>query len=96
MKVRFDPEALAEAEQSALFYEREQPGLGYSFVAVLKDAVSEIVKRPLMWRKFSGRFRRYLLPKFPFGIIYTIHENEIYIAAIMHTKRKPGYWKRRG
>lgn len=95
MIVRFDPAALAEAEQSALFYESEQPGLGKSFVAVLKNSVSEIVKSPLLWRKFSGQFRRYLLPQFPFGIIYAIHKKEIYIVAIMHTKRRPGYWKRR-
>ena len=45
-----------------------------------------------MWRKVKGRFRRYLVQRFPYGLIYVVQEDVIYIAAVMHLKRKPDYW----
>jgi toxin ParE1/3/4 len=49
-----------------------------------------------VWRILKGRFRRYLLQRFPYGIIYAVEGKVIYIAAVMHLKRKPGYWVSRG
>lgn len=37
-------------------------------------------------------FRRCLLQKFPYAIIYSIEPDHIHIIAVAHTKRKPGYW----
>ncbi len=32
---------------------------------------------------------------FLYGIIFQIHENEIFVAAVMHLRRKPDYWAHR-
>jgi len=50
---------------------------------------------PLRWRKIKGRFRRSLIERFPYGIIYSAENDGIFIAAVMHLKRKPDYWKKR-
>jgi hypothetical protein len=50
------------------------------------------MKHPLMWRKVKGGFRRYLVQRFPYGLTYAVQGDVIYVAAIMHLKRKPGYW----
>lgn len=92
MKLLFDPEALLEARNAAAFYEDSQPGLGKTFLASVEAATEEIVQHPLMWRRIKGRFRRYLVPRFPYGLIYAIQDDAIYVAAVMHLKRKPGYW----
>lgn len=44
----------------------------------------------------KGQFRRYLVHQFPYAVIYAVEGRTIYIAAIMHLKRKPGYWESRG
>lgn len=92
MKLLVDPEALVEARNAAAFYEDGQPGLGKAFLAGVEAATEEIVRYPLMWRRIKGRFRRYLIPRFPYGLIYAVQGNTIYVAAVMHLKRKPGYW----
>lgn len=92
MKLIFDPEALVEARNAAAFYEDSQPGLGKAFLASVEAACEEIVRHPLMWRRIKGRFRRYLIPRFPYGLIYAVHCGTIYVAAVMHLKRQPGYW----
>lgn len=53
-------------------------------------------------RKLSGfpdiypiilnHFRRCLVYKFPYGIIFSVENEFIYIIAVMHLKRKPDYW----
>jgi toxin ParE1/3/4 len=95
VKIRFDPEALLELRHAAEFYEGSRPGLGQTFLACVETATGEILKHPLMWRRIKGRFRRYLVQEFPYGLIYAVQGDIIYIAAVMHLKRKPGYWASR-
>jgi hypothetical protein len=95
VKVIFDREALVEMREAAAFYEDCQRGLGRSFLDTVEVALAEIQKQPLMWRKVKGRFRRYLVQRFPYGLIYAVQEDVIYIAAVMHLKRKPDYWVER-
>jgi len=35
------------------------------------------------------------MERFPYGIIYRLEKNTIYIVAIAHFKRRPFYWKER-
>lgn len=95
MKLLFDPEALLEAWNTAAFYEDSQSGLGKAFLASVEAATEEIIRHPLMWRRIKGRFRRYLVQQFPYGLIYAVQGDTIYVAAVMHLKRKPGYWTAR-
>ena len=36
-----------------------------------------------------------LVQQFPYGVIYAVEGRTIYVAAVMHVKRKPGYWASR-
>jgi hypothetical protein len=67
--------------------------LGTPKIALAFDHVQQ---HPIAWRGLRGRFRRYLLQRFPYGVIYAIEGQAIYVAAVMHLKRKPGYWVPRG
>ena len=33
--------------------------------------------------------------RFPYVIFFVEHENEIFVVAIAHTRRAPGYWAQR-
>jgi hypothetical protein len=33
-----------------------------------------------------------LVKRFPYGIIYRVDGQEVFIAAVMHLKRHPDYW----
>ena len=96
MKVRLDPAAKLEIRQAALFYEDCRDGLGQEFLDAVESAFEQIQRHPQVWRVLKGRFRRYLLQQFPYGLIYAVEEETIFVAAVMHLKRKPGYWVSRG
>ncbi|MCX5902193.1 MAG: type II toxin-antitoxin system RelE/ParE family toxin [Proteobacteria bacterium] len=95
MIVAVDPAAKAEIREAAFFYEDSRSGLGSEFLNAVELAFTQIKKRPTLWRHFKGSFRRYILAHFPYAVIYTIDNEIIYVAAVMHMKRKPGYWIKR-
>ena len=95
MRIVLDPAAKMELREAALFYENTHKTLGQEFLDTIESAFEQIAQHPELWRLLKGRFRRYLLPRFPYGVIYTVEGQTIFIAAIMHLKRKPGYWETR-
>jgi hypothetical protein len=60
-----------------------------------KKAREEIRAFPEFWKEVGQGYRRKLIERYPFGIIYPIVGDEIQIVALAHTSRKPGYWKGR-
>lgn len=96
MNLLLDPEANREIRQAAEFYEDSRQGLGLEFLDAVESAFNHIQQHPRTWRILKGRFRRYLLQRFPYGLIYAVEGQTIFVAAVMHLKRKPGYWVSRG
>lgn len=95
MKLILDPAANAEMREAAIFYEDCREGLGQEFLEAVEAAFHQITLHPEMWRKLKGRFRRYIVQRFPYAVIYAPEDDVIYVAAVMHLKRKPGYWQDR-
>jgi toxin ParE1/3/4 len=93
--VIFDPEAESEFLAAVRYYEDCQKGLGRRFRLLVEFAVQKIVESPFIYRILKAPFRRYLLPKFPYSIIYSIEPDHIRIIAVAHNKRKPKYCSHR-
>ena len=94
-KISIDFEAEVEIREAAMYYEEAREGLGRKFLNAIESAIEQIKEHPFIWRKITNKFRRSIVKDFPYGIIYSIEKKEIYIIAVMHLKRKPGYWKKR-
>lgn len=92
MDVIISDSAKAEVLHAARYYEDEVEGLGKTFVSYVENSISEIENFPLASRVVRKDFRRFLVPRFPYGVIYRVEESTIFVAAIMHLKRKPFYW----
>ncbi len=94
--VIFDPDAELEFLSAVEYYEECQKGLGRKFISEIQFAVDKITEAPFRYRVIRSPFRRYLVQKFPYGIMYTIEPDHIRVIAIAHTRRKPKYWVKRG
>lgn len=88
----FDPEAKDEFLDAVQYYEDCQEGLGYRFRLAIESATQKIAEEPFIYRVLQAPFRRHLVAKFQYSIIYSIEPDHIRIIAVAHTKRKPGYW----
>lgn len=84
---RVPPEALLELKDGASFY-------GERFVAEVGDALALIAEMPGTWPRLRGRadLHRRVLKKVPYAIVYAIDRGAIFIVAVEHTRRRPGYW----
>ena len=95
LELRFHPDISSEVNASYLWYEEQTEGLGEDFLTDLESAYEAIIEMPKTWPPFQKGFRRFVLSKFPFSVIYRANDEVIYVVAVMHNSRKPGYWLKR-
>ncbi|MDP8989789.1 MAG: type II toxin-antitoxin system RelE/ParE family toxin [Acidobacteriota bacterium] len=93
--LRFHPEAATELEAAVEWYATRSLRAGDEFVAEFDQAIDKILQSPTRWRRESGPWRRYVLHRFPFLILYREHSPGIEIVAVAHGRRRPGYWRQR-
>ncbi len=91
-KLIFHPDIALEVKESYKWYQEQASGLGDDFLHELEGAYEAIEALPETWPKFQRGFRRFLLSKFPFSVIYSSKQTPPYVVAVMHNSRKPGYW----
>ena len=93
--VRFHEAATEEAEAAVHWYNERLAGLGDDFRLELLRALDSIVRFPLLWppSAYDRRARRFLLPRFPYGVVYVVAADaSIVVVAIAHARRRPRYW----
>jgi toxin ParE1/3/4 len=88
------PEAQADLEEAAFWYEDQRPGLGEVFSAELFDLIQRIADAPLQFPSVGPTVRRGLLHRFPYAVYFLVEETVV-IIAILHQRRNPATWKRR-
>ena len=93
--VEYHPLAFEELIDSAEYYELRAERLGESFLDEVARAVADVSEAPERWPYFLLNSRRRLLDRFPYSIVYLIEAEQIYILAVMHQRRRPGYWRKR-
>ena len=95
MKVIFHPEAREELVESARFLEEKTTGLGLDLITAVEQAADRLTKFRELGPAESAGIRKCLVRGFPFTLLYEVNPEHIYIAAVMHQHRRPGYWKGR-
>ena len=93
--VEFHPLAYDELIDSAEYYEAQVKLLGESFLDEIERAVADVSESPERCPYFLLNSRRRLLDRFPYSLVYLVETERIYILAVMHQRRRPGYWRKR-
>lgn len=90
---------LKEAKRELLdamdYYDEMHLGLGLDFESEVKSSITFIRQFPETFALRDDVTRRCLVKRFPYVIVYMYHDNRVWVLAIAHCKRKPGYWKQR-
>ena len=92
MPVVYHPAALDELAEADRYYESRQTGLGERFQKLVQTIESEISENPETGFIHDHGTRIRLLRKFPYGVILKTYSDHVFIAAVAHLHRKPGYW----
>jgi len=95
MNFSFHPEAENELNEAIDYYNDRQEELGLEFAKEIYLSIENILSFPKAWTTISKNTRRYVLNRFPYGVIYQTKKDEIIIIAIMQLNKKPRYWRKR-
>lgn len=90
-KIILHPQARTEMLDAAIYYDDCRGGLGTEFLDEVETIFSLIKTHPEIGVVMRRACRRVLMLRFPYGI-YREREHMLYVVAVMHLKRKPGYW----
>lgn len=92
----FHPEASDELEKASTYYDELQTGLGHAFTDTVDRAVARIQQFPTAGAVYEDTdFREVVLRRFPYVIYYVELEEAVWIIAVAHGTRRPGYWQMR-
>jgi plasmid stabilization system protein ParE len=95
VQIRFHPAAAAEVEAAVQWYVERSPIAAAAFAAEVNTCVERMREAPERWPRYVHGTRRYLLPHFPFSLVYRVRHAEIEIVAVVHHRRRPDYWRNR-
>ena len=89
MTVEFLPQARTEWVEAVSFYNEQRSDLGYEFALEVDRTVERILQFPHAWTLIAARTRRALVDRFPYGILYYVHDDAIVVTAVMNLRQNP-------
>lgn len=92
----FNSLAEAELSEAVTYYELESSRLGAALLEIVEQAVAGLLEYPESGPVLRGSYRKRVLRRFPFSLIYRINGEEVRILAVAHHRRRPFYWSSRG
>lgn len=97
MKWRYHPVAAEEFLEGCACYRATSAELARAFYRDVEDGIEKILRGPRQWVVIEGDVRRFPMRRFPYGIYYTLVDDDevVLIVAVMHMRRRPGTWRDR-
>lgn len=89
-------EAEAEVRVSVAYYEVRRAGLGREFRQEFEATLDRIRRMPQAFTAVDDQgTRKHRFQRFPYTVYYVELDDSIWIVAVAHQKRRPGYWSGR-
>jgi toxin ParE1/3/4 len=87
--------AEADFDEAADWYERQETGLGLTFIRRVHDTLESIASRPSFFPIVLEDIHRAKVRRFPYLIFYRLETQQIVVLAIVHGRRHPRVWQQR-
>lgn len=94
-KLRLQPEARDDIREARLWYDEQRAGLGREFVEEVETVLGAIRSNPARFTVVYRHFRRALLHRFPYGIVFAVTDDTVQVVACLHARRDPATWRDR-
>ena len=89
------PEADDEFAAAVRYYSEVSSELGVRFYREMERLFREVCAHPERFWAFDPPVRRHLSGDFPYAVVFLEKPQHIWVVAVMHMKRRPGYWRGR-
>ncbi|HEX8154140.1 MAG TPA: type II toxin-antitoxin system RelE/ParE family toxin [Thermoanaerobaculia bacterium] len=95
MRVELHPAADGELAEIGVYLEGERDGYGGRFLDAWQGACDLLLRYEAAGSPRSRDVRFKNVPGFPYDVVYQVRGDVIFILAIAHQSRRPGYWRDR-
>jgi hypothetical protein len=92
---RVHPAAEREFNRDIDWYNEQERGVGTTFARAVKKTVSAIIRDPKAGSPGEFGTRSLRVKRFPFTVVFGVFSGVIWIVAVAHMARRPGYWQHR-
>lgn len=92
MRVILTRGARLELRDATKWYAERSEVAARRFDAAFHDAVSRATSHPERWPEVEPGIRRVLFARYPFSLLYALRGKNLVVIAVMHQRRRPGYW----
>lgn len=87
--VVLSPQAAFELHDAAASYDATRQGLGRDFIEQVDRTLVRIASYPEIAPTVGGEFRRAVVYRFPFSIVYRLRSSQIQVMGILATRADP-------
>jgi hypothetical protein len=95
MRIEILDQATEDLVEGYHFYEAKQTGLGSYFLSNLFGDIESLRLYGGIHRQIYKHYYRLLSKRFPFAVFYTVHEETIFIRAVVDCRRDPAWIRTR-
>ena len=100
MRIEFHDEAVEDARDAFDWFAERSQRTAEQFADLFEEAAVSIVHNPRSFglveeEGLQGEFRRLIMKKFKFSIIFHVGSEILLVVAVAHPSRDPGYWMHR-
>ena len=89
-------EAIEDLRLVRDYYDAIRIGLGDEFLDEFEVAMGKVCRNPLAFDPLGrSTYRRIIMERFSYSVIYSTSANEIEVAVVVHTHRRPTVWRKR-
>jgi len=89
------PEVEQDVAEAHAWYESRRIGLGEEFLNCVDACIEAICRTPEMYATVFENYRRGLVRRFPYAILYEYVEDRVTVYSVFHTARDPEKWRER-
>jgi plasmid stabilization system protein ParE len=94
-KVFVLPDAEAEIAAAFAWYFERNPQAADAFRTEVFDVIDSLSDAPTKWKVTEDGVRRRVLRHFPYTVFFDVADETVFVLAVAHQRRLPGYWQKR-
>ena len=91
----FHPEAQAEYDAAFAWYWSRSPQAALRFEAEVQRVLALIGANPDLFPNYDDEHRYAVLRRFPYSVVYQVQPGRVFVVAVAHSARPPGFWQGR-
>lgn len=88
-------EVKQDIAEAYLWYQSQRSGLGEEFLRSVEECLDTIQRRPKLSAPIYQDYRRALVRRFPYCVVYEFEKATVTVFSVIHTARDPAKWRAR-